>query len=383
MADRRQILVVTLGTEGDARPFIDLAAELQDRSCDVTVASNADHAGYASQKGVAFEAVCEPDWPQVGRDDSLFFQRVIETAYPAIDRIFSTMMRRNPRTVAVVRTGMWGALFSAERCGMPVIRLALQPCAIRRGGHPIDPEDLKKLNRFRATLGLQSCSGENGLDETSALATISLFPPWFGHPQSDWNESGVCVGFPLAVPAPRDHATADVRAFLDRFGAPIVFTCGTGVQEVRHFLDVAVDYARTGRSALFLSKHVGRPPIGLPETILVRDYVDHGALFPRARAVIHNGGIGVIARSISAAVPQVVVPLMYDQPDNAQRVERLGLGCTVLPENLQVETVSAALEKLGNDHLLTDRLQRFAADVAATAALSNAADLIERHLRSV
>jgi hypothetical protein len=272
---------------------------------------------------------------------------------------------------------MWGALFSAERHQTPVIRLALQPCAIRKTGHPVNPDDLENLNRFRAMLDLLPLSGDNGLEEKDVLATISLFPRWFGTPQSEWDESGASVGFPLPPPLLDDGIAADVSSFVDRFGSPVAFSCGTGVQRVRYFLDVAIELARVGHPVVFLSRYAGQRPGDMPENIILRDYVDHGALFPRVGLVIHNGGIGVIAQAIRASVPQIIVPLMYDQPDNALRVEHLGLGCTIPPNDFRLETLKSAVERLGSDRELPDRLRRVAADVSASAAIWKTADLIE------
>jgi UDP:flavonoid glycosyltransferase YjiC (YdhE family) len=42
--------------------------------------------------------------------------------------------------------------------------------------------------------------------------------------------------------------------------------------------------------------------------------------------VVHHGGVGTTAKALAAGVPQVVVPVAYDQPDNGRRVVRLGVG---------------------------------------------------------
>ena len=49
-------------------------------------------------------------------------------------------------------------------------------------------------------------------------------------------------------------------------------------------------------------------------------------LFPYAAAIIHHGGIGTTAQALRAGKPQLVIPFFADQPDNAGRVARLGVG---------------------------------------------------------
>ena len=50
-------------------------------------------------------------------------------------------------------------------------------------------------------------------------------------------------------------------------------------------------------------------------------YVPLRALLPRCAALVHHGGIGTTAEALRAGVPQVIVPLAYDQFDNAARVD--------------------------------------------------------------
>ena len=41
--------------------------------------------------------------------------------------------------------------------------------------------------------------------------------------------------------------------------------------------------------------------------------------------MVHHGGIGTTAQALAAGVPQLIMPLAHDQPDNAARVQRLGV----------------------------------------------------------
>src|SRR5260370_12272318 len=49
-------------------------------------------------------------------------------------------------------------------------------------------------------------------------------------------------------------------------------------------------------------------------------------LLPLCGAVDHSGGIGTTAAALESACPQLVLPLAWDQPDNAARVAGLGAG---------------------------------------------------------
>jgi UDP:flavonoid glycosyltransferase YjiC (YdhE family) len=49
-------------------------------------------------------------------------------------------------------------------------------------------------------------------------------------------------------------------------------------------------------------------------------------LLPRCAAFVHHCGIGTTAAAVEAGCPQLVLPLAWDQNDNAARVVKLGAG---------------------------------------------------------
>jgi len=44
---------------------------------------------------------------------------------------------------------------------------------------------------------------------------------------------------------------------------------------------------------------------------------------------VHHGGIGTSVQALAAGVPQLVIPRAHDQPDNAARLARLGVGASL------------------------------------------------------
>jgi rhamnosyltransferase subunit B len=63
----------------------------------------------------------------------------------------------------------------------------------------------------------------------------------------------------------------------------------------------------------------------LPDWALHRAFVPFAHLLPRAAALVHLGGIGGAAQALQAGVPQFILPLQFDQFDNADRLQRLGV----------------------------------------------------------
>jgi UDP:flavonoid glycosyltransferase YjiC (YdhE family) len=64
------------------------------------------------------------------------------------------------------------------------------------------------------------------------------------------------------------------------------------------------------------------------------------------RAVVHQCGIGTLSHALRAGVPSVAVPFAFDQPNNACRLEELGVAEMVKPKARSAETMARALERL-------------------------------------
>jgi UDP:flavonoid glycosyltransferase YjiC (YdhE family) len=69
-----------------------------------------------------------------------------------------------------------------------------------------------------------------------------------------------------------------------------------------------------------------------PANLRVERWVVPADVLVQADAVVSHGGFGTTLGAVAAGVPLVVVPLFGDQPDNARRVEAIGAGVVVWPE---------------------------------------------------
>ena len=67
-----------------------------------------------------------------------------------------------------------------------------------------------------------------------------------------------------------------------------------------------------------------------------------------------------MAQTLAAGVPQLVMPMSQDQPDNAARISRLGVGKVLLPEKFMPQNISAALQDLLDNPEIRRNCKRFA-----------------------
>jgi UDP:flavonoid glycosyltransferase YjiC (YdhE family) len=76
-------------------------------------------------------------------------------------------------------------------------------------------------------------------------------------------------------------------------------------------------------------------------------------------------------------VPQIIRARLYDQPDNGDRVTRLGVR-SLLPENDSCDLLVAAAKHLASDPEVQRQLDHFRTQIAGSDSIACAASVIER-----
>jgi UDP:flavonoid glycosyltransferase YjiC (YdhE family) len=115
----------------------------------------------------------------------------------------------------------------------------------------------------------------------------------------------------------------------------------------------------------------------LPDSILVGGYLPYSKIMPRAAAIVHPGGIGTTAQALRAGRPMLVTPWSNDQPDNAERVRRLGVGRPIPRSRYYAPRVANELRALLTDASCFERAGTVAGQIADEDGIANACDVIE------
>lgn len=234
------------------------------------------------------------------------------------------------------------------------------------------------VNGLRDELGLPAVSRVFQNWIYSPQLILGLFPEWFGNKQPDWPAQLQLTGFPLWDQPNQAGLPAQVDAFLRGGDPPIVFTPGSAMAHGREFFDAAVGACRMlGRRGILLSKYTEHIPDGLPQGVEHFGFVPFSQLLPRAAALVHHGGIGSCGQGLAAGLPQLIMPMAYDQPDNAARLKRLGVGDSLVPKKFHAEAVARALDRLLSDAQVHERCHHYAQECDGEAALAEACELLE------
>jgi MGT family glycosyltransferase len=118
--------------------------------------------------------------------------------------------------------------------------------------------------------------------------------------------------------------------------------------------------------------------IRLHDNMTGEGFLPQPAILPLVDLVITHGGNNTVTEAFHHGKPMVVLPLFWDQVDNAQRVDESGLGVRLSAYDCTAEELTGAIDRLLADRTLHDRLAAASARVRSERGTEKAADLIER-----
>jgi UDP:flavonoid glycosyltransferase YjiC (YdhE family) len=108
------------------------------------------------------------------------------------------------------------------------------------------------------------------------------------------------------------------------------------------------------------------------------EFLPQPSILPQIDVVITHGGNNTVTECFHNGKPMIVLPLFWDQVDNAQRVDELGFGVRLPAYDFQDEQLTGSIDRLIADEELGARLSRMSARIKANPGTIKAADLIER-----
>ncbi|MGJ6963928.1 nucleotide disphospho-sugar-binding domain-containing protein [Streptosporangium sp. G11] len=108
------------------------------------------------------------------------------------------------------------------------------------------------------------------------------------------------------------------------------------------------------------------------------EFVPQTKIIPLVDLVITHGGNNTTTEALHFGKPMILLPLFWDQYDNAQRVHELGYGVRLSTYGFSDEDLTGALERLLGDTALRERLAAAGEEIRGRDGLRRAADLIER-----
>lgn len=377
-----KILLVTFGSRGDLNPFLGLGLALKKRGTDVTLITWDIHEEIIKREGLNFIAAGGSYYQEMLKMDSADWYHPLKGMQLVSKYIFLGMMRPtydilkqfDPQSTLIVSHPIaFGARIAAEKLNMPLVSICLQPSMLWSEQQPVytsstfvnklplflrrnllklidkyflDRLYMPELNKFRAELGLKKVNKILSSWSVSPDRIIGFFPEWFAN-ASDWPAQTKLAGFTLYDEEADKPLSPELQQFLAAGDAPLVFTYGSMMKQGHEFFAASIAAVqKLGCRAILLTQTPEQLPAFSSDKIMHVSYVPFRKLLPQVAGLIHHGGIGTTMQAIAAGIPQMIVPLLFDQPDNAERVVKLGLGISVPREKYSVENAMQNLQRL-------------------------------------
>jgi rhamnosyltransferase subunit B len=420
----RRIVLATLGSLGDLHPFIAIALQLKAHGHTPILATSPIFRENVTAAGIGFHSM-RPDPDSIMRDLDMDLARygravmrdtifILESAvFPYLRQTYDDLLPVIDGASLVLSSSLlFSARLAAERLGVPQMTVALQPMVFVSAHDPpaVNPAPWlapvlrrlgpgvtravygrgKKLaggragalSAFRRQLGLPE-SDLNPLFEGqfSPYGTFAAYSRLLAAPQPDYPPQTLVTGFAFYDGAVTPLLEPGLEEFLASGPPPLVFTLGSfAVEFADDFFRVGLEVARELRlRAVILAgpRHTDQYLSDRSADVHIAGYAPYSRLFPRALAIIHHGGIGTLGQALRAGRPQLIVPLLSDQFDNAARAVRLGVARKVARRRYAVRRVTAELRRLSEDPSFATRAARVGDRVAADRGAERIATAID------
>ena len=399
-----RFLFSTLGSLGDVHPYIAVTRALIAQGHEAVIATSEDHRTVIEGAGVEFCAM----YPAMAQQAEyralvarLFDVRrgpkelICRIVLPHLRPAYECLLEASRGADVLVSHPLAMALpLVAEKLGIPRVATVLSPMLfVSPYDPPVIPDALwlnrlqmfgpgvyrflfnaakrmirrweRPLHKFRKELGLAPVR-HSALFEGhySPLLNLALFDPQLAKPQPDWPDNTRICGSPVFDGEATDNAALnDLEQFLADGEAPIVFALGSSAVWIAgDFWDKAIAATvALGRRAVLLTGPI--VPESLPDTIRAYSYLPYSMVFPHAVAIVHQAGVGTLAQAMRAGRPQLIVPVAFDQADNAQRARTLGLGRIVPFRKVTAQLLASELSMLLDSASYADAAHRMAASL--------------------
>jgi MGT family glycosyltransferase len=165
-------------------------------------------------------------------------------------------------------------------------------------------------------------------------------------------------------------------------GALIYLSLGSLGSADVELMQRLVDLLATTPHRVVVSKGPQHEQIRLREGMWGQELVPQPALLPHVDLVITHGGNNTVTECFHFGKPMVVLPLFWDQHDNAQRVSEIGFGARLHAFEFEDGELLGAIDRLLGDAGLKGRLAAMSDRLKATPGTERAADLIAEVIAS-
>ena len=136
------------------------------------------------------------------------------------------------------------------------------------------------------------------------------------------------------------------------------------------------------RYRVVVSKGPQHDQLELADNMVGEEFLPQTSVLPQVDLVITHGGNNTVTECLWFGKPMVVLPLFWDQYDNAQRIHEQGFGVRLDTYGHEPAELTQSIEELLADGAMRERLDAVSTRLHRSPGTVAAADLIEGLFRT-
>ena len=398
---------ICVGLPGHLNPMTALARQLQARNHEVVFLYSSGAGGLPFVCGPEKDHINEK-LPEISKKQGLdalqFSLRVILAQSEAILKSLPAVVQENGVDALIIDAVQFYAELGAMRLGMPYVHVSTgvhhdfsgyTPLCLYGWPHETTPAALARNREgvVKAIDLLESVNGGvkahaeniglridwNDLDSTvSPLALITQVPRAFDFESSHWLSQFHHTG-PFSDGKGREKVDFPWERLT---GEPLIYaSMGTilnGQVDVFRTIVAAVAKNKNLQLVLSIGDQLDPKQIGpVPPNAIIAKRVPQLELLKQTTVCITHAGLNTALESLAQGVPQLAIPVTYDQPGVAARIAHHKTGVVTSLDKLTVDHLALRLEEVLTNPTYRDNASKLQKEITEANGLSAAADLIE------
>jgi zeaxanthin glucosyltransferase len=401
---------ICLNVPGHLNPMTTLARQLQARGHEVVFLFSSDAAGLPVVPAEVKDQITEnrPAVSKMQGEDALQFSvRLVLDQTEAILKSLPATVEATGVDALVIDSVQFYAELGAIELQMPYVQVAnalhfdfsgTTPLCLYGWPHQVTPaavarnrEGVAKFTKMLkgANAGIKAYAKSAGLKidwenpgyTRSPFATITQVPKAFDFKSSHWPSQFHHTG-PFhdgqgreKVDFPWERLTGE-RLIYASMG-----TIVNGQLDVFRTIVAALAKHKNLQLVLSVGDQIDPKQIGMvPNNAIIVQRAPQLELLKRTSVCITHAGLNTVLESLAQGVPQVAIPVSYDQPGVAARIADKQTGVVTSLDKLSANHLSTLLEEVLSNSIYRDNARSLQRVIAETNGLSVAADVVEKAL---
>lgn len=367
------ICIMTLGTRGDVQPYVALAQGLIKNGHNTVICTGESFKGFIEENGIRFTraesdlmAMLKTPQGQAAMNGGVknmaqTLRYAKEVVNPAFRKSLDAFWRSaQDADVIIYHPKVLAAVDMVEALKIPCIsmppvpitypitefpNLAIAPTSnwgkvFNKFSYKIvekaDLANMKEINDFRIkTLRLNKRKAgtfayKNGNEWIPIIYPIS--PALFTDVES-WKGRVFLSGF-FFLDTHEETLDKDILSFIENGEKPIVISFSSmPLKQPAIFRNKLIEALKETKNRAIILTGTSGLEFQNEESILAISQAPHNLLFPKAKGIVHHGGVGTMATALCSGVPQLIIPFSVDQPFWANRLYKSGYALKPLKED--------------------------------------------------